>query len=359
MFDFDLRSLADRNGPERAFLSVFLRSSSSEGSVRRELAGARAFLQDHPEEVAHFEENLKLVEPHLEGPYPQASRAIFASWAADFLEVVDLPIEVSDLVRVDSSPYIRPLAELSDEYEDFAVVVVDTRAAQIYRVSATEADATDRIRGDVKNRVKKGGWSQQRYARRSEKELEGFATEVAGSLEELYLENPFERLVLLGSDEGLRALESALSTPMRQRLAGDRSVNIHSDETLDTAFEVYFEEEAASEEKLWEQIREAYLSGGLAVTGATRVLEAAKQGRVEVMLVARDAVITGSRCRTCEHLAHGEPMTCYSCGAGDLFPVDLINELVELLAQTSAEANFTDSFKALEEVGHVAALLRY
>lgn len=362
MFDFDLRALADRHGPERAYLTVYLASVESVRRLPQEFKRARALLADRPVELEHFEETLKLAEPHFEPGFTEVSRVVFASWADDgFVEVHDLPVEVPDLVRVDSSPYIRPLAELQDEYEDFAVVVVDSQSARVFRATAADLSAEGRVRGNVKNRVKKGGWSQKRYARRREKQLERFATEVAESLDELYAEHPFERLVLLGADEAMRAVEEALPGPMLDRLVGERSVDVGgSDESLeDAAFELYFEEEEASEERLWDQIRAASLSGGLAVTGPTRVLEAARQGRVEVMLVARDAEIEGSRCRDCEHLAHGLPETCYVCGSKDLFAVDLVNELVELLAQTSAEADFTDPFDALADVGHVAALLRY
>jgi len=39
--------------------------------------------------------------------------------------------------------------------------------------------------------------------------------------------------------------------------------------------------------------------------------------------------------------------------------VDLVNELVELLALTSAEADFVDPIEGLTQAGEVAALLRY
>ena len=88
-------------------------------------------------------------------------------------------------------------------------------------------------------------------------------------------------------------------------------------------------------------------------------MEAAKTGRIEEILVTRDVEIDGVRCRACENLAHGVPDTCYVCGSSDLFKVDLVNELVELAAQTSAHVEFADAFEGLTEVGGVAGLLRY
>ena len=361
MFSFDLRALADRTGPDRAFLSVYLASEDARNELDTRFRHVRAFLQDQPDELEHFEENVKLIQPLLDAPFEGESRAAFACWALGFREGHDLPVPVQTRIRVDSSPYVRPLAEMEDEYEDFAVVVADNKASSVYLVSAAEMEREGRVRGDVKNAVKKGGWSQKRYARRREKELERYATDVAAELAELHAEHPFGRLVILGQDEAMRAVKNALSKPMRERIVGERPIDVSAgeDATERAAFELYFSGEREEEEALWDQIKSGVLSDGLGVAGPGRVLKAAKMGRVDTMIVAREAEIKGSRCRDCENLAHGMPQTCYQCGSKDLFAVDLVNELVELMAQTSAEVDFVDPFDGLAEVGHVAALLRY
>jgi len=212
----------------------------------------------------------------------------------------------------------------------------------------------------VKNSVKKGGWSQKRYARRREKELNEYATGVAESLRELYDEEGFDRLVLLGSQEAMQAVEDQLPTALRERLVGERTVDVADEQSvLKEAFEAYFEGERAEESALWEQIREGYLTGGLAVVGAQSVLEAAQAARVEVALVDREVELEGTQCRDCEHAVYGTPETCQRCGSSDVFVVDYVNELVETLARTGGEADFVDPFDALTEVGGVGALLRY
>jgi hypothetical protein len=75
--------------------------------------------------------------------------------------------------------------------------------------------------------------------------------------------------------------------------------------------------------------------------------------------VTRDAKIAGARCRDCENLQTGTPDKCKICGSESVFKVDLVNELVELLALTSAEADFVDPIEGLINAGDVAALLRY
>jgi hypothetical protein len=39
--------------------------------------------------------------------------------------------------------------------------------------------------------------------------------------------------------------------------------------------------------------------------------------------------------------------------------VDLINELVEICAQTNGEVDFVEDIPVLSKIGHMAALLRY
>ena len=77
------------------------------------------------------------------------------------------------------------------------------------------------------------------------------------------------------------------------------------------------------------------------------------------MIVTRDAKIGGIRCRDCENLSAGMPEACPVCGSASIFKEDLVNELVELLARTSADVEFTDPIPGLTDVGDVAALLRY
>jgi peptide subunit release factor 1 (eRF1) len=359
--DLDLKTFADLEGPERAFLTLYLSGPDSVQALDQRFRSIRALLEDNETELEHFEENLKLLDPLLEGlSFQTPTVAVFVCWALDVAKTLPLSVAVPDKVWMGSSPYIRPLAELQDEYEDFAVAVVDNTAAQVYYIHAAVVEDEDRVRGDVKNAVKKGGWSQKRYARRREKELSRYAQEVAESLRELHDAEGFERLVLLGSQEARQAVEEHLAAPLKDRLVGGQGVNVDDESAVvEKAFAVYFEGERAEEKALWERIREGYLTGGLAAVGAQQVLKAAQEARVEVALIDREAELTGTQCRACEHAVYGTPDTCQRCGSSDVFEVDYVNELVETLARTGAEADFVDPFEALSEVGGVGALLRY
>lgn len=360
--DLDLKELAALEAPERAFLTLYLSGSDSVQGLEQTFRPIRALLADNEVELEHFEQNLKLLKPLLaDTSFEAPSTVVFVCWAlVDVAKAFPLSVAVPDKVWMGDAPYIRPLAELQDEYEDFAVVVADNTAARVFLVRAAVADDENRVRGDVKNTVKKGGWSQKRYARRREKELDQYAAEVATAVKTLSDEEGFARLVLLGSQEAMQAVEASLPAPLQEKIVGERSVDVQDDSAVwKQAFALYFEGERASEQALWEHIREGYLTGGLAVVEAQRTLEAAQAARVEVALVERDLDRAGTKCRACEHTVFGTPDTCQRCGSDDLFTVDYVNTLAETLARTGADVDFVDAFEALTEVGGVGALLRY
>ncbi len=357
----DLRALAERQGPERAFVSLYLTGPESMQSLGRRVEDVRRLLEDNPDEREHFEQSLALIRDHLdEHPPGDGSRCLFACWATGYLEAFPLEKEVDDLLWIDSSPYIRPLAELQDEYENFVVVAADNTRARIYFVTSAVAKEAARVRGDVKNDVKKGGWSQKRYERRRDKELQHYVQDVADKLWALDQQETFDRIVLIGSEETLTALRDALPQSLSEKLAGEAGAELDEEQAvLAEAFGLFFEEERASEKALWERIKGAYMQDGRAAVRPGNVLEAAATGRVEHLIVTRGAKLAGVRCRTCENLSAGTPEPCPVCGARDLFTVDLVNELVELVAKTGGQTEFSDPIAGLSEMGDVAALLRY
>ncbi|NQT89057.1 hypothetical protein HQ560_19970 [bacterium] len=358
--DVDLRRLAELTAPERAFLSIYLASPDSVSRLEKRLAKLRRVL-DGREEREHFDENVQAVLKYLSrNPLTTGSLALFSCWALDFFQAVPLTARVADLVWVDSSPYIRPLAELQEEYENVAVVVADNKRARIYLVSSAVAGDAEVVKGNVKNHVRVGGWSQKRYERRRDKQLLLYAREIAGAVARLDREEAFRRILLVGGKEILRIVHDNLPQALQARTdwkaldlrRGDAA--IHED-----VMELFLEQERRSETALWARIGAQYLRGGLAAVGLEDVLSAVRDGRVDTAIIERGFQAAGRRCRACERLDPGAVATCSACGSDSVFEVDMVNEIVEMLQLTGAAVDFCDPIDALADVGHIAALLRY
>lgn len=360
--DIDLRALAELEGAERAFLSLYISGPDALGSLADRERKVAAFLAEDEVEREHFEANMKLVRRWLdEHAAPESARVIFASWALDFVRGYDVDLALPDLLRVDHAPFIRPLAELQDEYETFAVVAADNHATRIFAVTGERTEDEERVSGGVKNRVKVGGWSQKRYARRRENELMHYADDIAERLGAMHGERAFSRIVLLGSQETCAAINAALPQALADLVVATDTADLTSerDALIDQAYEHFFADERASEETLWQRIRDAYLAHGLGASGATDVLAAVKVGRADAIVLIRDAEIAGTRCRACENVVHGTPETCQICGSKDVFKVDLVNEITLFAERTSARVDYADPIDGLAKAGAVAALLRY
>ena len=279
--DVDLRQLAEVTAPERAFLSVYLAGPRSVADLEEKFRKACRVLTSGAEkdEREHFDQNVKAVQRYLEQDPPKSgSLCLFSCWALDFFQVVSLGPAVKDLIWVDSSPYIRPLAELQEEYENVAVIAADNKKARIFLVSSAVAESEEVVHGNVKNHVKKGGWSQQRYERRRDKELLLYAREIVDALSRLDKEETFRRIILVGSKETSRVVYENLPQAL-QRKASKKALDIGkgTDELNQDIMDLFWEQERRSEQDLWERIRDQYLRGGLAVVGLDEVLRRRKR----------------------------------------------------------------------------------
>ena len=363
--EIDLRKLAEMTAPDRAFLSLYLEGPKSFAKLEKRFPKIRRMLAEGSggrDEREHFDQNLESVLKYLKkNPLESGSLCLFSCWALDFFQAIPITARVKDLVWIDSSPFIRPLAELQDEYENVAVVVADNKRARVYLVSSALAGSETAIEGNVKNHVKKGGWSQKRYERRRDKQLLLYAKKIADKLGQLDREETFRRILLVGGKEILRSVAKNLPPALAKKVVGQKALDLgRGDEAIRREImDLFFEEERLSEKRLWEAIRGEYLRGGLGVVGLDEVLEAAQAGRVEKVVVNRTYRPQGARCRDCSHLHPIESETCASCDSTSLYPVGIVNELVEILHQTGAEIDFVDPLPSLSGVGDIAALLRY
>jgi hypothetical protein len=223
----NLRRLAELHGPDRAFVSIYLSGPESLSGLPDRMARIESLLDDQPDELEHFRRSMEMAQTWLAGhDVVEPGACVFACWPLDFIEGHALPVKVEDRLRIDSSPFIWPLAEIFDEYESYVVIVADNSRARLLLVRTAVPSEEDTVRGDVKNRVKKGGWSQQRYARRREKQLEQYVKEIVDGLASLDEQHTFGRVILLGGKETLEAIEAQLPPALADKVVGRKGVDV-------------------------------------------------------------------------------------------------------------------------------------
>ncbi len=360
--EINLREIAELTGPDRAFLSLYLKDHRSLKSLEHRIRDAEKLVQANESEAQYLAENLKLIRGYLaEHEKFKGSLCLLSCWALDYFRAESLDVELPDLLVVDSSFYIRPLAELQDEYENYVVVVADNTKTRIDFVTATRSETEGQIKGKIKNHVRKGGWSQQRYERRRDKQLHHYAKEISEHLKRLNDHEKFDRIIMVGSSETIAEIQKALPPDIASKVVGTKALNVGAgDKEMEKEIlDLYEQAERQAEQSLWSRIQSEYLRHGLAAVGADNVIEAAENGRVETAVINRNAKFAGRRCRDCEKLFAGTSEKCPRCGSTSVFEVDPANEIAELLVLSSAQIEFADPIPELAKVGDVAALLRY
>lgn len=359
----DLRRLALMESSERAFVSCYINPRNDADWLRRRCAAVERMLEDDPDDLEYFREGMKTVSEWLD-EYGGESEAVcvFACFALDFVEGYRLPVAVERMLRIGPAPAIRPLAEFEEEHDDFVFVAADNDGAEIYFVSSAMIFEQEQVKGDIKNHVKKGGWSQKRYQRRRRNELLHYAKDVVESLEALFEKKSFSRLVVLGSMEARDAILDQLSERLSAILAGEDGADLGESENELLEEATAFVEEAGrrKEKELWKRIKSEHLGNGLAETGWEDVWFALSTGRADHVMLDREVKRKGYKCRACENVTpDADRKSCRYCKADDGYDIDLVDEVVRQAQRTSAEVEFSDPIEGLSKLEGIACLTRY
>ena len=360
----DLSELAGLEGPPRSFLTYYFSGAEGANGLANRAAKARDLVEeDAPDALPAFDASLARLEA-LAGEADDSAAAGLCLMACDALDIqrgYELTVAVDPAFRAARGPNLRQLAELQDEYEQFLLVAADNDGTRILQVAGAVAEGAESVKGGVKNRVKKGGWSQQRYARKRQGQLHRYAAEVAEQLAELVRDRDHDRIVLLGSDETVQQIERELPDRLKQKVIADESFDLHRAEAdlVEEGLRLFQKEERREEAALWKQIKNEALSGGMGALGPEDVLKALQTGRVDDLAVDHDAQLDGSRCAACTTAFTEVHETCPLCDSGDVTPIKLVEELVRLAEQTDAHVEFVQDVPGLKKQGGVAALLRW
>lgn len=361
--DIDLRELAELRGNGRDVVSAYFAGAEGLSQLSKRQTVIADLLEEDPLEADNFAASMQNIRELLEDHDLSGATGVcaFSSEILDFTKIFPISMGVPNRLRVGPAPFIRPLAELQDEYETFAVVACDNERTRIFTVTNESAEVEAAVRGGIKNHVRKGGWSQQRYERRRDEQLNRYGDDVVEQLQTIVSAHDIHRIVLIGSDETMQCISDALSDTLASRVVGCEAFDLDRpvDDLIRQAYESYFVDERDDEQDLWNRIKSETLAEGRGCTGPADTIAAAQIGRVEQAIVTRDVKLPAAKCRDCEHVDAGDSSTCSACHSHNVFPVDLVDALARHLELTSATLNFVDEIKGLVRVGHVGALLRY
>jgi peptide chain release factor subunit 1 len=231
--------------------------------------------------------------------------AVFAASLDNFWDVLPLPEAVPDGVRVGRDFYLAPLVPLVGRMDGTIVAVVGREQGQLYRLRSGRLEPIVDQFDEQPGRHDQGGWSQARYQRHIEKlvqeHLKGVAEELDRSRRRLH--SP--KIVLVSSEETRREFADELSKEARDAVVGWTHAEAHASpaEILAAVAPVLEESQAKDEGEAIERWREEAGRSGRATSGWARTLEAASDGRIDLLLFQEGVDRPAYRCPACGRAA--------------------------------------------------------
>jgi len=285
--------------------------------------------------------------------------AVFAAVDDGAWHELPLALPVRDSVHVGDEFHVTPLLPLVGS-SGALVAFVGRERGSLYELRdgrlAELADLSDRI----PRRHDQGGWAQSRMQRHVDELAAQHYREVADALDRRFRSLGRPPVILLATEETRAELDDLLSAELADAVVGWASAEAHANASqLEPVVAPLFERwRYGCEREHVERWRQDVGRGGKAASGWADTLEAASDGRVELLL-HRDAV-------------GGDVMRCSRCGRiqaeGELCPLD--GEPLErgadgfellvrqVLAHGGSVWTLHDA-QDLDPVGGVGALLRY
>ena len=167
---------------------------------------------------------------------------------------------------------------------------------------------------DVKNQHSAGGWSQARFERSVEQEVEWHLEAATDLLFRHFKRRPFDHLVIGANNEALRpALTGETHAYLAERIRGWVDIDERSRRRTRCSrpcASVMDAHLAAQEQALFERFAAEQGTDGRAAAGLDEVLAALVEQRVETLLVREGAAAPGMKCVTCGWLGPAALRRC-------------------------------------------------
>jgi peptide chain release factor subunit 1 len=231
--------------------------------------------------------------------------AVFSANLDNLWRPLALSERVPDVVKVGRSLYLAPLVPLVGRGEGALVAVVSRERGDVYRLRASRLEEVAEHFQDQPGRHDQGGWSQARYQRHIEKLVHDHLKEVAETLDRQVREQGGPPLVVVASEETRAELEETLSHEVKKAIVGWTSADAHAGpaELLEDVQPLLESQHGEQETGAVERWKEEAGRNARAAAGWGPTLEAASDGRVELLLFQNGTDRPAWECPACGRVA--------------------------------------------------------
>jgi peptide subunit release factor 1 (eRF1) len=169
------------------------------------------------------------------------------------------------------------------------------------------------------------------------------------------------RILIGGTDENVKQFRGFLPKAWHSLVIGSFPISLTANpvEVQARALEVSVQVEERREADLVDNLLASAAKPGSAVTGLDATLDAANQGRVQILVVTEGLRKVGYRAKENGSLVHKLPAENANGADGFEKVYDVVDLAVNAVLRSGGEVEVVQQNEALDKAGSIGALLRY
>jgi peptide chain release factor subunit 1 len=354
--------------PSAPVLSVYLDVDPLSGAAETARLRLRQMVKDFE---PHAPQDVERVQRYIDHEYDGSGRslALFSCAEADFFHDFTFALPLRSRARLLETPYVKPLADLLENYGHFGVAIVDSQGARLFHFHLGELITQEGTAGESVRASKHGAGSSAPGrrstaadpSRASDETIERNLRQSAQFAAEFFTDHQIRRVLVGGTEPIPQRFIDLLPKRWQSLTLGTFPIEMTAGhvQVLEKAMTLARSAEQMKDQHLMEAIITASAKGSGGVIRLEDTLAAVHSGNVQVLVIRDGYRAPGHRCKNCGYLSMRSLPSCPFCGGDFEYIEDAVEFAIQRVIQDGGEVQVVHNNPLLDQMGSIGALLRY